>query len=37
MGWANDSELRGALIALAMAVAVFAVAAAIAQPITIFH
>jgi len=30
-------ELRGALIALAMAFAVFAVAAAIAQPMTIFH
>jgi len=30
-------ELRGALIALAMAVVVFAVAAAIAQPMTIFH
>jgi hypothetical protein len=30
-------ELRGALIALAMAFVVFAVAAAIAQPMTIFH
>jgi hypothetical protein len=30
-------ELRGALIALVMAGIVFAVAAAIAQPMTIFH
>jgi len=30
-------ELRGALVALAMAAVVFAVAAAIAQPMTIFH
>jgi hypothetical protein len=30
-------ELRGALIALVMAMVVFAVAAAIAQPMTIFH
>jgi hypothetical protein len=30
-------ELRGALIALAMALIVFAVAAAMAQPMDIFH
>jgi len=30
-------ELRGALIALAMASVVFAVAVGIAQPVTIFH
>jgi hypothetical protein len=30
-------ELRGVVIALAMATVVFAVAAAIAQPMTIFH
>jgi len=36
--WAGQmvQELRGALIALAMAFVVFAVAAAIAQPMTIF-
>jgi hypothetical protein len=38
MGWAKmTQELRGVLIALAMAFVVFAVAAAIAQPMTIFH
>jgi hypothetical protein len=38
MGWAKmTQELRGALIALAMAAVVFAVAVGIAQPMTIFH
>jgi hypothetical protein len=37
-GWVKmTQELRGALIALAMAAVVFAVAVGIAQPVTIFH